>query len=875
MQHNSSGAPDQRSGKRKLISKRKSSGQGEPSQHQHHQSVISDIFKSSRVYSNGSGHSSSSSPTSKRPRLSSSPSRSSTRWHELIPPEKMYNFSNSGGRMGQANPPVKPAFSNTAPRQSNFTPHTGAKRLVVKNLRSGPRLNQDSYFEKVWAQLEAALMAIFNGEKPQTSLEELYKGSENVCRQGRAAVLARKLQDKCQEHVSGRLRQMLLSKTGGASSIEILRATVDAWTTWQSKLITIRWIFYYLDQSFLLHSKDFSVIREMGLIHFRSHIFADPVLKPRILQGACDLIRADRTEANGVVADSSLLRNSIELFHGLDVYTSDFEPLLVSQSKDFFSSWAEDQAGQYIVTYVENSHRLIEREVTRCEFFSLNRSTKQKLSELLNQALVEEQEDVLLSERDILGLLRIRDKVALQKLYSLLSRKDLGTRLKTAFSKYIIEDGSDIVFDEENEAEMVARLLGFKQSLDDTWENSFDRNEELGHTLREAFETFMNKGRKSASTGGTDNPKTGEMIAKYVDRLLKGGWKLAPGKPGDVLVDEDSEINRQLDQVLDLFRFVHGKAVFEAFYKNDLARRLLMGRSASDDAEKSMLSRLKTECGSSFTHNLESMFRDMDVARDEMASYNSVKSERKHRLPIDLNVSVLSSSAWPSYPDVPVRIPPVVMTAIDDFQNFYSAKHSGRKLSWKHQLAHCQIRARFPKGNKELVVSSFQAIVLLLFNDVPDDGSLSYQQIQQATELTDPELTRTLQSLACAKYRVLSKKPKGRDVNPTDEFSFNPGFTDPKMRIKINQIQLKETKEENKTTHERVAADRHYETQAAIVRIMKSRKRIKHAELVAEVIKATRSRGVLEPAEIKTNIEKLIEKDYMEREEGNTYQYVA
>lgn len=103
---------------------------------------------------------------------------------------------------------------------------------------------------------------------------------------------------------------------------------------------------------------------------------------------------------------------------------------------------------------------------------------------------------------------------------------------------------------------------------------------------------------------------------------------------------------------------------------------------------------------------------------------------------------------------------------------------------------------------------------------------------------------------------MLSKKPKGREVNTTDEFTFNSGFSDAKMRIKINQIQQKETREENKTTHERVAADRHYETQAAIVRIMKSRKRITHAELVAEVIKATRSRGVLEPAEIKKNIEK-------------------
>lgn len=72
-----------------------------------------------------------------------------------------------------------------------------------------------------------------------------------------------------------------------------------------------------------------------------------------------------------------------------------------------------------------------------------------------------------------------------------------------------------------------------------------------------------------------------------------------------------------------------------------------------------------------------------------------------------------------------------------------------------------------------------------------------------------------------------------------------------------------------------MAADRHYETQAAIVRIMKSRKTIKHAELVAEVITATKSRGVLDPADIKKNIEKLIEKDYMEREDGNVYNYLA
>ena len=141
----------------------------------------------------------------------------------------------------------------------------------------------------------------------------------------------------------------------------------------------------------------------------------------------------------------------------------------------------------------------------------------------------------------------------------------------------------------------------------------------------------------------------------------------------------------------------------------------------------------------------------------------------------------------------------------------------------------------------------------------------------------DIELQRTLQSLACARFQVLRKTPKGKDVNKDDVFSINSSFTHPKYRIKINQIQAKETKFENKETHQQVAADRQYETQAAIVRIMKGRKTISHAELVAEVLSQTKSRGALDPADIKKNIEKLITKEYMERddEQKNVYHYVA
>ncbi|KAJ5952020.1 Winged helix-turn-helix transcription repressor DNA-binding [Penicillium vulpinum] len=876
MQQNSRGDTEQ-SGKRQSIGKRKLSDQGEPLQPRSQQ-TISELL--SQRYSPDCNLDP---QTHKRSRLSPSPSRPSTQ----TAPHKMHPISGSPpkngvsgrGVSGLNNAPVRSQGLNANTRQNNFSPHTGAKRLVVKNLRTGPRLNQASYFDKVWSQLDAALTAIFDGRKPESSLEELYKGGENVCRQERAALLAKKLQDRCREFVSGKMRTNLATKAGGSTDVGTLRAVIEAWSAWHSKLVTVRWIFYYLDQSFLLHSKEQPVIREMGLIQFRSYIFSDAILKPKILKGAHDLIEADRGGSTKASTDSALLREAIDLFHDLDVYGSDFEPLFMAKSEEFVKEWAQQQAAGSLAAYVENTHRLIEREVERCELFSFNRSTKLQLSELLDETLVTKQTDVLTNENEVLGLMRAGNKTALKQLYGLLDRGDLTLELKPAFRKYIVQEGESIVFDQDKGVDMVVHLLQFKQKVDDMWANAFESNEELGHTLREAFGAFMNHGKKMESTGGTDNPKSGEMIAKYVDRLLKGGYKLPPGRnPEEIsLMSDDAELDRQLDQVLDLFRFVHGKAVFEAFYKNDLARRLLMKRSASNDAEKSMLARLKNECGSSFTHNLESMFNDMDTANDEMTAFRrSQQEDRDRKGRFEFEVAVLSAASWPTYPDVPVRIPSKIARSINNFETFYHGKHTGRKLTWKHQLAHCQLTANFPNGKKNLVVSSFQAIVLLLFNDIPDGESMSYPQIQEATGLSDPELKRTLQSLACAKYRVLSKNPKGKDVNSSDQFSYNTSFSDKQLRIKINQIQLKETKEETKSTHERVAADRHFETQAAIVRIMKSRKVLSHAELIAEVINATKSRGVLQPAEIKGEIEKLIEKEYIERKEGtNQYSYVS
>ena len=254
MQQNSRGATEQRSGKRKSIGKRKLSDQEEALQQpQQQQATISELLSRNHT-TPARGHPQHTSPANKRLRISPSSSGSvpSTISQEPITSDRMYNFASaetrSGGPMGQSaggaglpNTTSKPRTFNSTSRQSNFTPHTGAKRLVVKNLRTGSRLNQDSYFEKIWGQLDAALSAIFSGGKPEISIEELYKGAENVCRQGRAAALAKQLQDRCRDHVSGKLRDKLAAKAADGTNVNTLRAVVEAWSLWQSKLVRSHW----------------------------------------------------------------------------------------------------------------------------------------------------------------------------------------------------------------------------------------------------------------------------------------------------------------------------------------------------------------------------------------------------------------------------------------------------------------------------------------------------------------------------------------------------------------------------------------------------------------------------------------------------------
>ena len=431
--------------------------------------------------------------------------------------------------------------------------------------------------------------------------------------------------------------------------------------------------------------------------------------------------------------------------------------------------------------------------------------------------------------------------------------------VRRAFGSSLRELGMDIVKDETREKDMVPRLLALKTAADDAVKRAFDGGEAFAATAREAFEHFVNARAN----------KPPELIAKFVDGVLR-----AQGGGG-------AETERALDGALGLFRHVQGKDAFEAFYKKDLAKRLLLGKSASVDAEKSMISRLKAECGAQFTAKLEGMFKDVDLSRDLMKAHNESKKvqETKTETETETNdvesyVNVLTAGSWPTYPRAEINLPRELERARDAFAAFYLGKHSGRKLAWLDGLGHCVLRARFDKGEKELCTSTFQAAVLLLFNSARDE-SMTAREILDASGMEDGECRRTLQSLACGKHRVLTKTPKGRDVADTDVFTVNAAFTERLFRVKINSIQLRETEADAAETNEKVFQDRQYQIDACLVRVMKTRKSLAHQSLVSETF--AQIAFPAKPADVKKRIESLIEREYLERDRNDpqTYNYLA
>ncbi|KAI5935684.1 Cullin-4B [Manis javanica] len=726
--------------------------------------------------------------------------------------------------------------STTASSFANSKPGS-AKKLVIKNFKDKPKL-PENYTDETWQKLKEAVEAIQNSTSIKYNLEELYQAVENLCSYKISANLYKQLRQICEDHIKAQIHHVLF-----------LKKIDRCWQNHCRQMIMIRSIFLFLDRTYVLQNSMLPSIWDMGLELFRAHIISDQKVQNKTIDGILLLIERER---NGEAIDRSLLRSLLSMLSDLQIYQDSFEQRFLEETNRLYAAEGQKlMQEREVPEYLHHVNKRLEEEADRLITY-LDQTTQKSLIATVEKQLLGEHLTAILQKglNNLLDENRIQD---LSLLYQLFSRVRGGVQvLLQQWIEYIKAFGSTIVINPEKDKTMVQELLDFKDKVDHIIDVCFLKNEKFINAMKEAFETFINKRPN----------KPAELIAKYVDSKLRAGNKEAT----------DEELEKMLDKIMIIFRFIYGKDVFEAFYKKDLAKRLLVGKSASVDAEKSMLSKLKHECGAAFTSKLEGMFKDMELSKDIMIQFKQYMQNQNVPGNIELTVNILTMGYWPTYVPMEVHLPPEMVKLQEIFKTFYLGKHSGRKLQWQSTLGHCVLKAEFKEGKKELQVSLFQTLVLLMFNEGEE---FSLEEIKQATGIEDGELRRTLQSLACGKARVLAKNPKGKDIEDGDKFICNDDFKHKLFRIKINQIQMKETVEEQASTTERVFQDRQYQIDAAIVRIMKMRKTLSHNLLVSEVY--NQLKFPVKPADLKKRIESLIDRDYMERdkENPNQYNYIA
>jgi cullin 1 len=100
--------------------------------------------------------------------------------------------------------------------------------------------------------------------------------------------------------------------------------------------------------------------------------------------------------------------------------------------------------------------------------------------------------------------------------------------------------------------------------------------------------------------------KSPELLAKFCDAILR-----KTNKGGEELEIEDC-----LNSVMTVFKYVEDKDVFQKFYSKMLAKRLVNSSSVSDDAETSMIGKLKEACGFEYISKLQKMFQDIGTSKD-------------------------------------------------------------------------------------------------------------------------------------------------------------------------------------------------------------------------------------------------------------------
>uniref|UniRef100_A0AAQ4QTX4 Cullin-1 n=1 Tax=Gasterosteus aculeatus aculeatus TaxID=481459 RepID=A0AAQ4QTX4_GASAC len=702
--------------------------------------------------------------------------------------------------------------------------------------------------DQIWDDLRAGIQQVYTRQSMAKSrYMELYTHVYNYCTsvhqssQGRGSVPPTKPSKKTTTpggaqfvglELYKRLKEFLknyltsLLKDGEDLMDEcVLKFYTQQWEDYRFSSKVLNGICAYLNRHWVRREcdegrKGIYEIYSLALVTWRECLFRP--LNKQVTNAVLKLIERER---NGETINTRLISGVVQSYvelglneedayakgPTLSVYKEYFECQFLTDTERFYTRESTEFLQQNPVTeYMKKAEARLLEEQRRVQVY-LHESTQDELARKCEQVLIEKHLEIFHTEFQ--NLLDADKNEDLGRMYNLVSRITDGLgELKKLLETHIHNQGLAAI-EKCGEAALndpkvyVQTTLDVHKKYNALVMSAFNNDAGFVAALDKACGRFINN--NAVTRMAQSSSKSPELLARYCDSLLKKSSK----NP------EEAELEDTLNQVMVVFKYIEDKDVFQKFYAKMLAKRLVHQNSASDDAEASMISKLKQACGFEYTSKLQRMFQDIGVSKDlnEQFKKHLTNSEP---LDLDFSIQVLSSGSWPFQQSCTFALPSEA--------------------------------------------STFQMAILLQYNT---EDSYTVQQLTDSTQIKTDILVQVLQILLKSKLLVME------DENANvDEMDFKPdtviklflGYKNKKLRVNINVPMKTEQKQEQETTHKNIEEDRKLLIQAAIVRIMKMRKVLKHQQLLAEVLNQLSSRFKPRVPVIKKCIDILIEKEYLD-----------
>ncbi|XP_063901262.1 cullin-3-like [Zophobas morio] len=529
---------------------------------------------------------------------------------------------------------------------------------------------------------------------------------------------------------------------------------------YSTSLTMIRDILASLDRVYLEDNAELLSVYDLGLKTFYSE---GAQFLSQLRQHLLEQITLERT---GIAINRVVMKELLTMLVQLSsvqefLYDEIFENEYLLSSKEYFQTESVSFITSHnVLSYLKKADVWFQEELERATEY-MDSKTAAKVSRVMEETILISHFATLTEAANSTELHSWLDKHMVEELrllYNLFSRDARGRqKLVEILSSHLNCAGAKFIENHRRGDALayVQYFLDLKNKYDAILKECFGSDLELEAVYNQSFRCMLNS-----------NSLFPKYFPYHINHLLQH----------TLMGRTEEEVERSLKKILKVLRFIEDKDIFEKYYRETLAKRLLADKLYSMEAEKFIILEIKHEFGYHFVYKLEGLLKDLIISNEIASKYRNA-----HILDFGLSVKVLTKSYWSIGSQSPIILHPLLEKARVSFDAFYQKDYPRRRLMWNFALGSVHLRVRFSfKIEKVLVVTPPQLNLLLAFEA---KDNVSFKELAKIVG-SDQVAREVLPSLCSRKFPILLE----RNVTNEKIFVFNTALSCAKRKVSLLKL---------------------------------------------------------------------------------------